>query len=75
MSEQNTQEQIITLELTVDEVNIVLDSLSEMPFRVVNGVVGKIIKQGRPQAEITDEPELPEVPADDGTGSDTSEGQ
>lgn len=41
----------IKLELTLDEVNKVLLGLQEMPFKQVNGLIGKIQEQAKPQLE------------------------
>jgi len=44
---------MIKLDLTVQEVNIILRSLSKHPFDEIAGLIGKIKTQGDPQvAEI-----------------------
>ena len=40
---------IIKLELTVDEVNVILRSLGKHPFEEIALLVGKIKAQGEPQ--------------------------
>ena len=40
---------MIKLELTVDEVNVILRSLSKHPFEEVVTLIGKIKQQGEPQ--------------------------
>lgn len=41
---------MIKLELTVNEVNIILGSLGKQPFEAVASVISKIQEQGAPQA-------------------------
>jgi hypothetical protein len=41
---------MIKLELTVNEVNIILGSLGKQPFEAVASVINKIQEQGAPQA-------------------------
>ena len=41
---------MIKLELTVNEVNIILGSLGKQPFEAVASVIAKIQEQGAPQA-------------------------
>jgi hypothetical protein len=41
----------ITLNLTVDEVNFILETLAEEPFRDVSQLIAKIQFQGNPQVE------------------------
>ena len=47
----------ITFELTVDQANIVLESLSRMPYQAVAGLIAELQKQAasqiQPQAEST----------------------
>jgi hypothetical protein len=40
---------MIKLELTVDEINVILRSLSKHPFEEVVTLIGKIKAQGEPQ--------------------------
>ena len=58
----------ITLELTVDEANMILRVLGKHPFEEVVSVIGKIKQQGEPQvaaaeAEAAKAAELSEAPA------------
>ena len=39
----------VKLELTVQEVNVVMGALQELPHRVVDGLLRKIIGQAQPQ--------------------------
>lgn len=41
---------MIKLELTVNEVNVILGSLGKQPFEAVASVIAKIQEQGAPQA-------------------------
>jgi hypothetical protein len=43
------------LELTVEEVNLVLLALSKLPFEAVNQLVPKIQQQGQDQIKSTQE--------------------
>jgi hypothetical protein len=57
----------ITLELTVDEANMILRVLGKHPFEEVVSVIGKIKQQGEPQvaaaeAEAAKSAELPDAP-------------
>ncbi len=51
-------ETVITLELNVNEVNLVLGALRELPHRVVNDVLNKVIAQAQSQM-----PQQPPAPA------------
>ena len=42
---------MIKLELTIEEVNIILRTLGKHPFDEVVTLIGKIREQGQPQAE------------------------
>lgn len=42
-------ETVITLELNINEVNLVLGALRELPHRVVNDVLNKVIAQAQRQ--------------------------
>jgi hypothetical protein len=53
-----TTETVITLELNVNEVNLVLGALRELPHRVVNDVLNKVIAQAQSQM-----PQQPPAPA------------
>lgn len=46
----------IHLELTVDELNTVLASLTDRPFRLVNDVILKINKQAQEQVDEFNRP-------------------
>lgn len=46
---------MIKLELTIDETNAVINALSELPFKVANDLIQKIIGQARPQAQAAQE--------------------
>jgi hypothetical protein len=47
---------MIKLDLTIDEVNVVLASLAKQPFEAVAGVIQKIQQQAGPQVqEITEQ--------------------
>lgn len=39
----------LSLELTIDEANLILEALGEMPFKRVYGLVGKIQQQASAQ--------------------------
>jgi len=53
---ENVQtETLITLELNVNEVNLVLGALRELPHRVVDQVLNKIIAQAQKQV-----PQMPQ---------------
>ncbi len=51
-------ETVITLELNVNETNLVLGALRELPHRVVNDVLNKVIAQAQSQM-----PQQPPAPA------------
>ena len=42
-------ETVITLELNVNEINLVLGALRELPHRLVNDVLNKVIAQAQNQ--------------------------
>lgn len=42
-------ESVVTLELSVNEVNLVLGALRELPHRVVDATLNKIVKQAQTQ--------------------------
>jgi hypothetical protein len=42
----------VKLELTVQEVNVVMGALQELPHRVVDGLLRKIIGQAQPQVSM-----------------------
>ena len=41
---------MIKLELSLEEVNVILGSLGKMPYEVVASVITKVQEQGAPQA-------------------------
>lgn len=41
----------IKLDLSIQEVNVVLGSLAKQPYDLVSGIIAKIQTQGGPQAE------------------------
>lgn len=41
---------MIKLELTIEQINIILASLGKQPFEAVAGVINEIQRQGGPQA-------------------------
>jgi hypothetical protein len=43
------EEPSVHIELTVQEVNVVMGALQELPHRVVDGLLRKIIGQAQPQ--------------------------
>ena len=46
---------MIKLELTVEQINIILASLGKQPFEAVASVITEIQKQGGPQAAALEE--------------------
>lgn len=42
---------MIKLELTVDETNAIINSLAELPYKLSNDLIQKIVQQARPQAQ------------------------
>lgn len=42
-------ETVVTLELNVNEVNLVLGALRELPHRVVNDLLNKVVAQAQKQ--------------------------
>ncbi len=53
-----TTETVITLELNVNEVNLVLGALRELPHRIVNDTLNKVVAQAQSQM-----PQQPPAPA------------
>ena len=51
--EEVDQDQVITLSLKVNEVNIVLAGLQELPFKVADPLIKNIVAQGQEQLGIT----------------------
>lgn len=45
-------ERSIKLELTVDEVNVILLTLAERPYKEVFEIISKVRSQASPQAEV-----------------------
>lgn len=59
------EDKIITLELTIGEVNGILGAVGKMPFEQVSGLVEKIRQQAVPQVQkIRDEAESTEPAAE-----------
>lgn len=57
---ENVQtETLITLELNVNEVNLVLGALRELPHRVVDQTLNKVIMQA--QKQVPQQPPAPTV--------------
>ena len=56
---------MIKLELTIDEVNMVLRTLGKHPFEEVVALVGKIKTQGDPQVDalVAEQAKQAELPA------------
>lgn len=52
-------ETVITLELNINEVNLVLGALRELPHRVVNDVLNKVIAQAQKQVPAQNAPVPP----------------
>jgi hypothetical protein len=46
-----TEEKIINLEITLNELNVVLGALQELPHRLVDGLLNKLITQGKSQLQ------------------------
>ena len=44
----------ITLQLTLDEVNVILKALAKQPFEVVSDVITKVRAQGQEQIKINE---------------------
>jgi hypothetical protein len=49
MTQEDPKQRILTLELTIDEVNTVLGGLQELPAKVCNPLTNKIVKQAQDQ--------------------------
>ena len=57
---ENVQtETVIRLELNINEINIVLGALRELPHRVVDQTLNKVIMQA--QKQVPQQPVLPQV--------------
>lgn len=52
--------QNLNLNLTVEETNLVLTALAELPFRVSNGLIGKITESAN--AQLAPQPAEPTGP-------------
>jgi len=52
-----TTETVITLELNVNEVNLVLGALRELPHRIVNDTLNKVVAQA--QSQMPQQPPAP----------------
>jgi hypothetical protein len=47
-------EKNVTIELTVQEVNVVLGALQELPHRVVDGIIKKVLAQAKSQVQTVE---------------------
>jgi hypothetical protein len=47
----NTEEKTINLEITLNELNVVLGALQELPHRLVDGLLNKLVAQGQSQLQ------------------------
>lgn len=45
------EEKVVKVELTVNELNVVLGALQELPHRMVDGLLKKLLDQGRSQLQ------------------------
>ena len=54
-------ETAITLELDINEVNLVLGALRELPHRIVNDVLNKVIAQAQTQVPQQNTPVPPTI--------------
>jgi hypothetical protein len=54
-------ETVITLELDINEVNLVLGALRELPHRIVNDVLNKVIAQAQTQVPQQNAPVPPTI--------------
>ena len=46
-----TEEKVVSVEITVNELNVVLGALQELPHRLVDGLLKKLIEQGQRQLQ------------------------
>jgi len=53
MNSESTQNFTVKIEMTVNEVNIVIGALQELPHKVVDSLLRKIIEQGQTQLQQT----------------------
>jgi hypothetical protein len=53
----------IQLELTIEDTNLVLEALGQMPFARVYALIGRIQERARQQIEQSSEPEIPHIGA------------
>jgi hypothetical protein len=49
--ELTTEEKVVNVEITVNELNVVLGALQELPHRMVDGLLKKLIEQGQRQLQ------------------------
>lgn len=56
---------LINLQLPVEDVNFILETLSEEPYRDVNDIIAKIQYQGRPQVEAAELAAAQEEPVEE----------
>ena len=47
----------MTLDLTIDQINVIMSSLGNAPFIQVEGIINEIRKQVAPQVQATVDPE------------------
>jgi hypothetical protein len=52
---------MIKLELTPEEVQVVINALAQMPYAQVAGLIPKLIAQANPKEGIVEKPDLKEV--------------
>jgi hypothetical protein len=45
------EEKVVKVELTVNELNVVLGALQELPHRMVDGLLKKLLEQGQRQLQ------------------------
>ena len=63
---------VIKLELTTAETNVVLGALGKAPYEQVSGTVEKIIEQGRPQAQVIEEAKAAAAAAEEAAAADAA---
>jgi hypothetical protein len=49
MTQEDPKQKILTLELSVEEINTVLSGLQELPAKTCNPLTNKIVKQAQQQ--------------------------
>lgn len=58
----DNQEQKFTFNLTVNDVNMILNGLAELPFKAVNNIVQELMKQYQAQQPKQAENEVVAIP-------------